>query len=407
MDELINYMKKNVVRKTSSISKIRAKSKPHPNLSDYYNGTKLKNNIKEIINSFNDYNLKLKNKTAELIKAQGNKIAKESIIISLRKDLNYHKNINKNFNIYKQYANEVCDYYKQNYEEIFQYKANLRYDLRDFIKLLDRYEEQITKCKNDKKQLIKTSEQIIKFKKGEKEKLNERLKKINNDLEIQGVKLNDVTDLLNNYKSQNEDYLKQLSNSELSHMERYEILEDKYKRVVAKYEFYTNQELKKRKLELDYKDKNLCKEEEDMADLKLQDNLLKNLFLRNIASEIKKQIQEIEVAHKKYVEEEELIKFLGKALYNKVKKRRMEAEQNNQNDNNKSINNNTSFDNDIINNNSIYSKTVSNMNFKNKNASKISNNLSIQIKTGNLRDSLLNTSKTTKNKMNITTTVSE
>ena len=190
-------------------------------------------------------------------------------------------------------------------------------------------------------------------------------------------------------------------------MERYEILEDKYKRVVAKYEFYTNQELKKRKLELDYKDKNLCKEEEDMADLKLQDNLLKNLFLRNIASEIKKQIQEIEVAHKKYVEEEELIKFLGKALYNKVKKRRMEAEQNNQNDNNKSINNNTSFDNDIINNNSIYSKTVSNMNFKNKNTSKISNNLSIQIKTGNLRDSLLNTSKTTKNKMNITTTVSE
>ena len=404
MEDLINYIKKTNVIKASSISKIKAKSKPHPNLSDY-NGEKLKYNIREIIKSFNDYNLKLKHQASKLIKAQGNNIAKESIIISLRKDLNYHKNINKNYKIYKKYADEVCDYYKQNYEEIFQYKANLRYDLRDFVKLLDGYEDEIEKCKTDKEQMIKTSEQIIKFKKGEKEKMTERLRKINNDLEKQEVKLNNVTDLLNDYKSQNENYMKKLTISELTHMERYELLEDKYKRLVTKYDFYFDQELKRRKLELDYKDQNLYKEEEDIADLKLQDNLLKNLFLKNIANEIKKQIKEIETAHQKYAEEEEMIKLWGKAMFYKMKKRKMELEENQQKEkNNNTINYNTINNDNTINNNTIHTNTVKNLNIKNKNNHKFNNNISIQINVGNLRDSLMSTHKNTKTKMNMTTT---
>ena len=79
--------------------------------------------------------------------------------------------------------------------------------------------------------------------------------------------------------------------------------------------------MKKRKIELDYKDNNLCKEEEDLADLNLPDNLLKNVFLREIATEIKKQINETESANQKYLEAQELLKFLGKVFYNKVKQR--------------------------------------------------------------------------------------
>jgi hypothetical protein len=211
-----------------------------------------------------------------LIKSQGNTIAKENIIIGLRKDLEYHKHVNKNYNVYKEYANQVCDYYKQNYEEIFQYKANLRYDLRDFVKIMDGYEEEIEKYKNDRIAMIKTSEDIIKYKKGEKVRMEERLRKLNNDLEIQGKKLTKVSDLLNDYQSENETYQQKLNMNELTHLERYEILNDKYKKLLAKYDFYINKQLKMRKLELEYKDKNLFKEEEDLADLKLQDNLIKN-----------------------------------------------------------------------------------------------------------------------------------
>ena len=388
MDDLINYLQKNTVRKASSISKIKTKSKPHPNQNDF-TGIKMKNNINLIFNSFNEYNRRLKNSSNKLIKSQGNTIAKENIIIGLRKDLEYHKLVNKNYNVYKEYANEVCDYYKQNYEEIFQYKANLRYDLRDFVKIVDGYEEEIEKYKNDRIAMIKTSEDIIKFKKGEKVRMEERLRKLNNDLEIQGKKLTKVSDLLNDYQTENETYQQKLVMNELTHLERYEILNDKYKKLLAKYDFYINKQLKMRKLELEYKDKNLFKEEEDLADLKLQDNLIKNLFLRNIANEIRKQIKEIQIAHQKYNEEEEMIKVWGKSFYNKLKKRKLEMELLSKENNNKA-------DDDHEANNM---RTIPNTKDTNK-----LNNINIHINFSNLRKSTNSKNKSNKNKINLTST---
>ena len=233
--------------------------------------------------------------------------------------------------------------------------------------------------------MIKTSEDIIKYKKAEKEKMGERLRKLNYDLEKQNKKLNNITNLLKEYQEQNENYLDRLNNSELSHMERYEILEDKYNKLVAKYKYYTDKEMKKRKIELDYKDNNLCKEEEDLADLKLQDNLLKNVFLKEIANEIKKQINEIELVNQKYLEEQELLKFLGKVFYNKVKQRREKTE----------------IDQEQM------SKTVCGNRSKKKLNIKGSNNvntINIQINMGNTRDDIINSTKDLKSKINFTTT---
>ena len=384
MKRKLSFPKTTNIRKASSISKIKSKLTSHPNINDY-TGAKMKSHLKEILNSFNDYTLKSKSTAAKLIKTENNNIAKESVILSLREDLDYHKHVNKNYNIYKKYATDICDYYKQNFEEIFQYKSNLSNDLKDFIKLIDNYEEEIEKCKNDRQTTIKTSEDIIKYKKSEKEKMGERLRKLNYDLEKQDKKLNNITNLLKEYQEQNENYLDRLSNSELSHMEKYEILEDKYNKLVAKYKFYTDREMKKRKIELDYKDNNLCKEEEDLADLKLQDNLLKNVFLREIANEIKRQINEIELVNQKYLEEQELIKFLGKVFYNKVKQRRAETEITQEE----------------------MSKTMCGSRSKKKLNSKGNTNINtinIQINTGNTRDNIINSTKDSKSKMNFTTT---
>ena len=352
-----------------------------------YTGVKMKSRIREIINSFNEYNLRSKSTAAKLIKAENYNIAKENVILALREDLEYHKKINRNYNIYKKYANDICDYYKQNFDEIFQYKSNLRDDLKDFIKIVDGYEEEIERCKIDRKATIKTSEDIIKYKKLEKERMGERLRKLNKDLEKQDKKLNNVTQILNDYKEQNETYMEKLNNSELTHLERYEILEDKYKRVLAKYHFYVDKEMKKRKLELDYRDNNLCKEEEDLADLKLQDNLLKNVFLREIANDIKNQIKEIELANQKFLEEQELLRFLGKVFFKKVMQRRAEME----------LNQETMEQ--------SFTKTRSKKCLNTKDNTTI-NNINIQINTGNIRDNIINTTKGTKSK-NFTTNDSD
>ena len=151
MKRKLFFPKTNNIRKSSSISKIKVKLTSYRNINDY-RGEKIKSHIKEILNSFNDYNLKSKATAAKLIKAESNNIAKESAILSLRKDLDYHKHVNKNYNIYKKYATDICDYYKQNFEEIFQYKSNLSYDLKDFIKLVDKYEEKLKNVKKIDKQ---------------------------------------------------------------------------------------------------------------------------------------------------------------------------------------------------------------------------------------------------------------
>ena len=386
MKRKISFIKANSVRKASSISKINVKINRHPSINNYTD-IRTKCHVQEILNLFRDYQKKSKSTANKLIEAVNNKNAKESVIISLRKDLDYHKHINKNYNAYKKYATDICDYYKQNFEEIFEYKANLRDDLKDFIKLVDGYEDQIEKCKNDKKMMIKTNEDIIKYKNMEKEKMGENLVKINYDLEKQGIKLTKVTNILNDYKAQNEHYMEQLNNSELAHLQRYEMLQDKYKRVVNKYNFFIDKEMKKRKLELDYRDNNLCKEEEDLADLKLQDNLLKNVFLREIANDIKNQIKEIELANQKFLEEQELLRFLGKVFFKKVMQRRAEME----------LNQETMEQ--------SFTKTRSKKCLNTKDNTTI-NNINIQINTGNIRDNIINTTKGTKSK-NFTTNDSD
>ena len=384
MKRKISFIKANSVRKASSISKINVKINRHPSINNYTD-IKTKCHVQEILNLFRDYQKKSKSTANKLIEAVNNKNAKESVIISLRKDLDYHKHINKNYNAYKKYATDICDYYKQNFEEIFEYKANLRDDLKDFIKLVDGYEDQIEKCKNDKKMMIKTNEDIIKYKNMEKEKMGENLVKINYDLEKQGIKLTKVTNILNDYKAQNEHYMEQLNNSELAHLQRYEMLQDKYKRVVNKYNFFIDKEMKRRKLELDYRDNNLCKEEEDKADLKLQDNLLKNAFLKEIASDIKTQIHEIEEENRKALEDQELLRFLGKVFYNKVKKRRAEMELTQENEN----------------------KALTKSSKKNLSSKRNNNihNVNIQINMGNFKDNEdFYTTKNSKSKFNFTTT---
>jgi hypothetical protein len=340
----------------------------------------MKSHINEIITSFNNYTSRTKSTAAKLVKAEGESIAKKNVILSLREDYEYHKKINQNFNIYKKYAFDICNYYKQNFEEIFEYKTNLRNDLGDFIKLVENYEDMIAKYKEDRKLLVKTSEDIMKYKIIEKEKMEERLRKLNFDLEKQDKKLNNITELYNDYKEQNENYLEKLNHSELSHLEKYELLEDKYKKLMAKYEFYFNKEMTRRKIELDYKDKNLCREEKDTVDLKLSDNILKNEYLREIANEIKKQIREIELLYQKYLEEEELIRFLGKAFFNKVKQRRIDLEFTQEN------------------------LTTMNKNRNKKRVNTTRGNINkIKINYGNFKDNSINTTKDTKMKINCTT----
>ena len=327
MEEKFKFWKANTKRNASSISKIKVNLKYPPGIGEY-SDFKVRSKINEILNFVSDYNKKSKSTAAKLIKEVHSKNAKESIILLLREDLQYHKKINKSYLLYKQYATDILNYYKQNYEEITKYKMDLRTDLQDFITVVERFEDQIKQYNKEREMMIKTNNDIIKYKIQEKEKLNARINVLNNDLEKQKIKLDSINETFNDYQTQNENYIEKLNKSELNFLEQFEDLESKYKRLKAQYEMYFNMEMKRRKNELDLRDDNLCREEKDMADLKLQDKIVHNNFLKEMVEEIKSQIKEIEDMNKRSEEEEQMIRFLGKAFYNKVKQRREEKANN-------------------------------------------------------------------------------
>ena len=327
MEEKFKFWKANTKRNASSISKIKVNLKYPPGIGEY-SDFKVRSKINEILNFVSDYNKKSKSTAAKLIKEVHSKNAKESIILLLREDLQYHKKINKSYLLYKQYATDILNYYKQNFEEITKYKMDLRTDLQDFITVVERFEDQIKQYNKEREMMIKTNNDIIKYKNQEKEKLNARINVLNNDLEKQKIKLDSINETFNDYQTQNENYIDKLNKSELNFLEQFEDLESKYKRLKAQYEMYFNMEMKRRKNELDLRDDNLCREEKDMADLKLQDKIVHNNFLKEMVEEIKSQIKEIEDMNKRSEEEEQMIRFLGKAFYNKVKQRREEKANN-------------------------------------------------------------------------------
>ena len=406
----------------TSISKIKVKYNIPPSIGEY-SETKVKSRINEILTSFSNYNQNSKSTAAKLIKKENLKNAKESVIISLREDLEYHKQVNRHYLLYKQYATDICNYYKQNFDEIFKFKSDLREDLSDFIKVVEGFEAQMKKYDKEKADMIRTNNDIIKYKNEENEKMNQKITKLNGDLEIQKNKLDKINATLNEYRNENENYLNKLNNNELNHLEKYEELEDKYKRLKAQYEVYFNMEIKKRKLELDFKDDNLCRDEKDKVNLQLQDKIIKNIFLKEIANEIKKQINEIESINQRSAEEEQLIRFLGKAFYNRVKQRKAENDKSKEHNKTKSKSKSKSkiyikterskskekIESKSKGNNSMKKKYGLNLilsqidcNSKNKNKINQINTYSNNIYGNHLKETCFTSYKNTKNKINST-----
>lgn len=263
-----------------------------------------------------------------LIKKANIKIAKESIIMSLRKELRFQKLLNRNLLNFKEYADKNSGEYKKNYEEICKYREQLHSDLKEFITLCENYEKVKNEYENEKNTLINTNENIISYKKEEQDKMRVRLDKLNYDTQNQHNKIEELRNTLREFRNRNNDYIVNLEKNEYDHDQRYEMLLKEYKRVENEYKYYYDIEIKSRKNELDRMNKNLMAEEEGMAMSRLNDKQVKGAFLKNVIKDIQSQIQEIENLNRKIKEDKEIEKLLGKRGAEKFKERMTERYNN-------------------------------------------------------------------------------
>lgn len=282
--------------------------------------------IKKLVEGNNENSKEKEQKI--LIRKANLKIAKENIIMSLRKELKFQKLLNRNLLNFKDYADKNSGEYKKNYEEICKYRDQLHYDLKEFIALCENYEKLKNEYENEKNTLINTNENIISYKTDEQEKMKVRLDKLNSDTQNQHEKIEQLRNTLREFRNKNNDYIVNLEKNEYDHDQRYEMLMKEYKRVENEYKYYYDLEIKSRKDQLDRMNKNFMAEEEGLVMSRLNDKQVKGAFLKNVIKDIQSQIQEIENLNKRIKEDKEIEKLLGKRGAEKFKERMTEKYNN-------------------------------------------------------------------------------
>ena len=258
-----------------------------------YNSNLIKDKIRRIRQSMAAYHYSNLKKTNELVSNTQKFISKKSIILSLREDLEYHKKINESYKAYEKYAGDLCKTYKKNYDDIYIYKNDLTDDLKDFIQMLKEYEENQIDLVKEKKLIKQSNEDIIKFKLEEQINLNKKILKLNEDLEKQSITLKDLNAILKTNLSLNHNNLMNLQNEELKYKDKIEILENAYKKLIYRYNYYQDMTIEKKKK---FANENMYNntEETNEASIKLKEETIKNNYLRKEIDVIKNKMKEID-----------------------------------------------------------------------------------------------------------------
>ena len=259
-----------------------------------YNSNIIKEKIHKIKQSMANYHYKNLIRTNELVSNTQKSISKKSLILSLREDLDYHQKINESYKAYEKYAEDLCKTYKKNYDDIFIYKTDLTEDLKDFIQMLKEYEENQKDLAKEKKLIKQSNEDIIKFKLEEQINLNKKILKLNEDLEKQSITLKDLNAILKTNLSMNQNNLIHLQNEELKYKEKLEIMENAYKKLIYRYNYYQDMTTLERKKKFESENNNNNEEETNEASIKLKEETIKNNYLKKEIDVIKNKMKEID-----------------------------------------------------------------------------------------------------------------
>ena len=147
-----------------------------------------------------------------LIKKTLDIIRKENIYLQLKKELEYHSNLNKENKKWLEIIKERKVQTHKNKNEVEAMCRDLKATYKEFAVIVDKYDDKVTICNQEKERIIKTNEDIIDIKNNEKTKLKGNLKQMEEKNEIQRKKIEALEAKLKKLKKQkdkeNEEYLK-------------------------------------------------------------------------------------------------------------------------------------------------------------------------------------------------------
>ena len=280
-------------------------------------------NIKRIQMEIDSYKKMNERQSKDLMKNVREKISKESLILSLQKDLEYHRNNNRNFREYKEYADRVVKDFETNRNKIIKYKEAMDIELKDFIEQCKEFENERKELLDEQEILIRSSEALIFQKKEEQNTLNNNLKKICRDISEQSKELEKVNSILLDLKTQIAKKNAQFEVDEKNNIDNYDELLSNFKTLQNRFKYFQdieNQKEKKKEDE-DIKKRDIEKNELEV-DLRVKDKEIKEEYLKSIIGDLNRKMEELKNQKQKSQLEKERIRFLGKALAGKLREKK-------------------------------------------------------------------------------------
>ena len=195
-----------------------------------------------------------------------NKIIKESLILSLREELQYNEKIESIFQNYLTKLISLKLQVKKNKEEVESNCEKLKNEFHEKFIIVDNFEKQIGLLNDSKKEIIRTNEEIINLKNEQNNLLRKQFDKVQDDCnkqmdEISKLKnkIDELTEIKNNIQSELE---KELEIEEQKH----KVLLKEYALLVRKCEYY----------QIEYDKFDMFPEEKIKKELNLYDNTYSN-----------------------------------------------------------------------------------------------------------------------------------
>lgn len=171
-------------------------------------------------------------------------IRKESLILPLKQELQYHLNLNKQYKQYLEIIKSIKEECFTNKNEVEGMCQQLKDNFKDFAVIIDEFDNKVVLFNQEKEKIIKTNDEIINLKNDNKRKLNINLKEIEEKNEIQRQKIeklnNKILQLKKQKEKENEEFLKKEKNDQ----KKIEKLKKKYEIMKNNLEHYVEENKK-------------------------------------------------------------------------------------------------------------------------------------------------------------------
>ena len=231
------------------------------------------------------------------------KITKETLILELRQELNYHIESNVVYNDFLKKIIRLKDLVKENRDKLQNNTDSFKETYKDKFNIIEQFENSIVFLGKEKTVMIEANDEILKIKQGTNNKLIKEFNEIQARNNIQKEEINSldykIRELEYKKSTLHDDLIKQYETDKKNYenfLKKYQILVNTYKYLSNEYDSYAKSGDEITKIDVKLDDESYAKTlliKEDL-EVKLGDRLIENSALVENMNTLKQEIKVIE-----------------------------------------------------------------------------------------------------------------